>query len=96
MKKDYELFIDCKTFKTNNNNAIFDYSNYEDYEISEVKLITNEDDIYYCRCNETNNIFTCNSQIESKKECKILFRARKNKNKEYELINVIKKKMKII
>ena len=51
MKKDYELFIDCKTFKTNNNNnAIFDYADSEDYEISEVKLITNEDDIYYCRC----------------------------------------------
>ena len=41
MKKDYELFIDCKTFKTNNNNAIFDYADSEDYEISEVKLITN-------------------------------------------------------
>ena len=78
MKKDYELFIDCKTYKTDNN-AIFDYT---DSEISEANHTTNEDDIYYCRCNETDNIYTCNSQIESKKESKILFLARKNKNKE--------------
>ena len=90
MEKDYELFVDCKTYKTDNN-GIFDYT---DAEISEVNHTTKDDDIYYCRSNETDNISTCYSQIESKKESKILFRARKNKNKQYELINVIKKKMK--
>ena len=90
MENDYELFVDCKTYKTDNR-GIFDYT---DSEVFEVNHTTNEKDIYYCRSKESDAISTCESQIEANKESIILFRARKNKKRQYEIINVVKKKMK--
>ena len=89
-ENDYELFVDCKTYKTDNR-GIFDYT---DSEVFEVNHTTNEKDIYYCRSKESDAISTCESQIEANKESIILFRARKNKKRQYEIINVVKKKMK--
>ena len=90
MDKDYELISDFKTWR-NENAGIFDYTN---VDITEVTHTTDEEDTYYYRTKATNTIKTCKKHIEIPNEHIILCRARKNNKKQYELINVLRKKMK--
>ena len=90
MDKDYELVSNFKTWRTDKT-SIFDYMN---SDVSEVNHTTSDENTYYCRTGETSRIITQDKQMDVNKEDTILFRARKNKDNKYELINVVRKKMK--
>jgi hypothetical protein len=90
MDKDFELISDFKTWKSDNT-GIFDYTS---ADVTEVNHTTDEEDTYYCRKKASNKIRNYKKNIEITKDHIILFRARKNNKKQYELINVIRKKMK--
>ena len=89
MENDYELITEFKTWKSDNP-GIFDYN---DAEVTEVNHTTDED-IYYCRTKETNKIHKYENHNDIPKEQVLLFRARKNNKKQFELINALRKKMK--
>ena len=91
MEQNFELISNFKTWKTDNT-GIFDYV---ESKVSYVNHKTTEEDTYYARSNNyTNTISIYSSQIGVPNESTILFRARKNKEKKYEIINTVRKKMK--
>ena len=86
-----KLNLNFKSWNSENS-TIF---NYQDQSISESEEKTSEKDIYLCRNEDykENNIIRKYCHDEIKRSLSILFRARKNKENNYELINVVRKKM---
>lgn len=91
MQNTSTLNLNCETW-ISENSTIF---NYQDESTTKYVEKTSEKDIYLCRNEDykESNIITKSCHEEIKRSLSILFRARKNKENNYELINVVRKKM---
>ena len=89
MESDYELKADFKSWRSDNP-GIFDYN---DADVVGINYTTDEE-TYFCRAKESNHIRKYKRHNDIPKDQVLLFRARKNNKKQFELINVVRTKMK--